>query len=111
MEIDPFTLGVIRRYMYDFFLAKVYPSIEKLKEKLDQFMPDFPQMSKTSLRKIVHSIGFRFKKLNKKPILMESVTIAATRHAYLKKIKTLRDQGYEIFYTDETWCGQNHTMR
>lgn len=26
------------------------------------------------------------------------------------KIRSLRSEGYKIFYTDKTWCGQNHTM-
>jgi hypothetical protein len=42
---------------------------------------------------------------------MESVTVSASRHFYLRKIKQLRSEGYNVFYTDETWCSQNHTMK
>ena len=74
-------------------------------------MADFPSMCLENLRHIVHSIGFRFKKLNKKPVLMESISVAASRHAFLRRIRRLREEGYKIFYTDETWCAQNHTMK
>lgn len=97
--------------MHEFYINKLYPTISKLQQKLEERMPDFPTMSNTTLRNIVSKIGFRFKKLNKKPVLMESTTVAATRHAYLRKIRKLRHEGYKIFYTDETWCGQNHTVR
>lgn len=111
IDIDQFTIGVIRRTIYNFFIEKTFPTIEKLKSKLEDIIPDLPSMSQTKLRQIVNSIGFRFKKLNRKPVLMESVRIAASRHAYLRRIRRLRENGYEIFYTDETWCGQNHTMK
>lgn len=42
---------------------------------------------------------------------MESVSVQASRHAFLRRIRRLREDGYKIFYTDETWCGQNHTMK
>lgn len=109
IEVDQFTITVIRRYMYDFYANKVFPTIDVLKQKLEENVPDFPTMSRTTLWKILKSIGFRFRKLNRKPVLMESASVAASRHAYLRKIRKLRAEGYKIFYSDETWCGQNHT--
>lgn len=109
IELDDFTLNVIRRTIHDFYLAKMFPTIKNLHQKLISSLPDFPEMSSKTLLNIVKSIGFSFQKITKKPILMESLEVAATRHTYLRKIRNLRSEGYKIFYTDETWCSQNHT--
>ena len=34
---------------------------------------------------------------------MESVAVAASQHAFKRRIQCLREEGYKIFYTDETW--------
>lgn len=73
--------------------------------KLDKYMADFPKMSLSKTCQIVTAIGFNFFFINKKPVLMESVRIAASRHKYLRRVQS----GYELFYTDKTWCSQNHT--
>ena len=110
IKLNQFTVGVIRRSIHGFFIDKMFPTIDVLRKKLEDSIPDFPAMTTRTLRNIVNSIGFRFKKLNKKPVLMESVSIAASRNEFLRKIRSLRSEGYTFFYTDETWCGQNHTM-
>lgn len=110
IQPDEFTLGAIRRSIHSFYIAKTFPSIKSLHQKLIDSLPGFPTMSTKTLLNIVKSIGFSFKKLNKKPVLMESLTVSASRHSYLRKIKNLRSEGYKIFYTDETWCNQNHTV-
>ena len=111
IQLDDFTLGTIRRSIHDFYINKIFPTIKNLHTKLVENMADFPEMLRSTLLKIVKSLGFRYKKLNKKPVLMESVTVAASRHTFLRKMRELRSQGYKIFFTDETWCGQNHRMR
>ncbi|KAG8234569.1 hypothetical protein J437_LFUL015360 [Ladona fulva] len=74
-------------------------------------MSDFPNMSSLILLRIITKLGFCFQKLNKKTVLMESVSVAASRHSFLRKIQELLSQGYRLFYTDETWCRQNHTLK
>lgn len=111
IAFDDFTLGIIRRSIFDFYMNKMFPTIEALLAKLKESMPDFPDVSKSTLYRRVKNLGFRFKKLNRKPVLMESHVIAASRRTYLENIKNLRSHGYKIFYTDETWCGQNHTLK
>jgi len=109
IKLDDFTLGLIRRSIHSFYINKMYPTMKELHTKLIESMPEFPQLSTRTLTTIVNGLGFSFQKLSKKPVLMESVTVAASRHAYLRKVRDLRSKGYKIFYTDETWCGQNHS--
>lgn len=111
IELDHFTLCVIRRTIFDFYVKKIFPTIELLLTSLKENMPDFPDISKSTLYRRVKKLGFRFRKLNKKPVLMESSSIAASRRTYLQDVRHLRSTGYKIFYTDETWCGQNHTLK
>ncbi|CAG5093179.1 Protein of unknown function [Cotesia congregata] len=42
---------------------------------------------------------------------MESVSVAAQRDTYLRQIAHYRENGYNIFYTDESWCGANHSRK
>ncbi|XP_043468324.1 uncharacterized protein LOC122502369 [Leptopilina heterotoma] len=56
-------------------------------------------------------VNFPYEKLCKKSVWMESTRIAAQRDKYLITIKLHRDNGCNIFYTDETWCGVNHSRK
>lgn len=111
IEIDQFTTRVIQRTI--FCTKKKTCSIftkkgkERLQARLEEYMTDFPKMSLSKLHQIVNSIGFKLKKLSMKPVglLMKSIRIATSTHAYLRRAQRLRKSGYEIFYTNETWCG------
>ncbi len=72
---------------------------------------DFPNMSDVTLWRIVRRMNFKYQVYNGKPILMESPEIVRKRREFLNQIKKYRDAGYKIFYTDETWCGANHTKK
>ncbi|XP_043468345.1 uncharacterized protein LOC122511314 [Leptopilina heterotoma] len=42
---------------------------------------------------------------------MESNKIRAQRADYLMEIEKHRENDFKIYYTDETWCGKNHTRQ
>ena len=109
--LEEFFQAIIRRKILDFYKDKKYPSVNELREKLLKDVTDFPPISNFIFRNALRSMNFKFKKFKKKPTLMESTAVAASRAAYLRKIRSYRMQNYPIFYLDETWCGANHTKK
>ena len=84
-------------------------TLRKLKQKL--LHDNDINVSKMSLLKYVRSLGFTFKKLKGgKNLLTESSRIVSLRAKYLRKLKEMRDNGYEIYYLDETYINANHVF-
>lgn len=106
-RIDNFDADAIRRHIYGFFERKEYPTLRKLTESLRQSELFFGQ--KSSLSKILKKIGFRFKKCDKRKVLMERTDIALARCDFLRKAKKIEDWTNVVF-TDETWLNANHTQ-
>lgn len=42
---------------------------------------------------------------------MESQAIVGKRSEFLRLIEHFRSRDWKIFYTDETWCGANHSRQ
>lgn len=109
-KIDDFDRCVIRRTINDFYCnEKKVPSVNKilpiLKEKIDF------SFSKTSLRKILKELGFKWKSTqSNRKILMEKDYVKLHRTKYLRAIKQYREMGKNIIYTDETWVDSNITF-
>ena len=72
-------------------------------------MPDLPNMGRTSLHKLLKSIGFEFIKKNKLTIIFDRDDILMWRRSYLRSIKKYRHDNRHIFYLDETWVNEGHT--
>jgi hypothetical protein len=64
------------------------------------------------LRKILHKLGFRWKKcFKKRKFLIERLDIVNWRRSYLQKIKVHHNEGTELFYFDESWVDSNLTYK
>ncbi|KAF4531050.1 hypothetical protein B566_EDAN017391 [Ephemera danica] len=109
--LDEFLKGVIRRKVHSFYIRKLHPTITDIHRELKADVEDFPDMSDSTLLRNLQNMGFRFKKFNTKSVCFESPKISDQRQKYLRTIRTLRRQGYKIYYTDETWAGANHTKK
>ncbi|XP_063215599.1 uncharacterized protein LOC134527137 [Bacillus rossius redtenbacheri] len=69
------------------------------------------QWSERSLRRILHGMGFVWKKCQKKrSLLIERSDIVMWRSKYLTEMRQLRKEGHKIFYFDESWIDTNLTM-
>lgn len=101
-KIDMGTKEDIRRIVYDFYRNNTVPTLAMIREKLQEF-PDFGYKSLDTLRNILLDCGFKYKKLDKRMVIMESPRLVKHRQDYLRKIKEYRDAGREIVYLDETW--------
>jgi hypothetical protein len=64
--------------------------------------PDF-SYSVTSLRSMLKSLGFKFKKLDRRGRITMSHRIVLLRDKYLHKIQKLRDESHILVFLDETW--------
>ena len=60
--VDDFFIGVIRRKLFNFYMAKTFPSVEKLLKKLIDDVPDFPKISTMTLWRILKKNNFSYKK-------------------------------------------------
>ena len=91
----------------------MFPTIEKLKKLTGRKHAGLPSnvIYETSPNSMKNTIGFLFKKPTKRTVHMESLAAsAASCHPLLRRIRYSREDTYKIFYTDESWCGQNHTV-
>lgn len=66
-------------------------------------------MGRTSLYKLLKSIGFEFIKKNKLSIIFDRDDILMWRRSYLRSINKYRHENRHIFYLDKTWVNEGHT--
>lgn len=106
LSVDDFDLCVIRQTVNEFYANNKIPSLTTLlpviKEKID-----FP-WKKETLRKLLHKIGFRWKRSpDKRTVAMERPDIVQWRFRYLRDIKKFRKENRLIIYLDESWIDSN----
>lgn len=105
-NLDLFQSDAIRRHIYGYYSRKEYPTIAKLLVSLKEF--ELFSGGKTSLKIVLRSMGFRFKKLNGRKLLLEKPHVVAARSIFLHKIK-----GYyihSIVWLDETWVNAGEAV-
>ena len=108
-KIDSFDKDVVHREISKFLKENEVVTLRKLRRKLSR--DNDISVSKVTLWKYVKSLGFTFKKLKGgKNLLCESSHIISLRARYLRKIKDLREEGYEIYYLDESYVNENHVF-
>lgn len=109
--LDDFDLGVVRRIVNNFYLVdKCLPTVNKIQQKMQESM-NF-RGSKTSVRRILRRIGYRWRKTKtNKRILMESHDVAYQRFVFLKKISQFRAEGRPIVYNDESYIDSSHVSK
>jgi hypothetical protein len=65
-------------------------------------------LSRTTLYKILRSMGFKYKKVNERKILVESKFLISKKICFLKKyLQYLEYDNVHFIYLDETWIYQN----
>ncbi|GBP44049.1 hypothetical protein EVAR_85203_1 [Eumeta japonica] len=83
------------------------PTLLKLLKSLKE--ADLFKGGITSLRQVIKDIGFVYKKINKRKIIMERTDIALARCKFLRKAKNISDWN-KVVFLDETWLNANHTV-
>lgn len=103
-NLDDFDLCAIRQKIHQFYtVKKELPTLNKVRAVLKEDI-NF-QGSITTLHRILHSIGFQYKRCkSKRKLLMERYDITAWRGRYLEKIRKNRTvEKRPVVFLDETY--------
>lgn len=99
----------IRRKVHAFYIKNEVPTLNKVLEEIRKD-EDLPKFGRTTLWKVLRQLNFRFLKRNRNSILLDRNDIIAWRRDYLTKIKEYRATAKQIYYLDETWLNEDHTV-
>ena len=106
--LDDFDLCVIRRTIQTMYeVKKVQPTLSNIRELLVSKIEYSGSI--TTLRKVLKSLGFTYKRCTQnRKVLMERPDVVSHRIRFLRQIKTYREEGRPIIYTDETYVHTSH---
>ena len=107
-DLDDFDKCVVRRTVANIYgIRKIFLSVENIRKELRDSI-NFTG-SKTTLRRILKEMGFKWKKCKpNRKILMERTDIVSWRVSYLQKIKKYRENSRPIVYMDKTFVPTSH---
>ncbi len=96
---DSFDCDVIRKIVHSFCERKEYPTLCKLLDVVKSRI-NLPG-GRFCLWRVLHSLGFGYKKRDDKQFIYEQRNILEQRHKNLQQIQTLRKENkYQLIYTD-----------
>lgn len=104
-DLDSFQEDAIRRHVYDYYIRREHPTVKKLLVSLREC--DLFSGGYSSLYKVLHNLGFEYKRINGRKLLMERGDIVTLRCTFLKNIQGVNLQ--EVVWLDETWVNAGHT--
>jgi transposase len=107
-KVDEGDKDLIRRKIYAMYQENLVPTIRSLKARLTLDDTNI-SVSITSLWRIVSQMGFKYKRINKRQVLMESQRLQKWRYEYITKIREYRLLSRSIIYPDETWFDTHET--
>ncbi len=113
-HIDGMIADKIKRLIHEEFYKKCRTvSVSRLLAKLQEEMQEDGgfQCSESNFRLIMRGLGYRFRKLNFRPVVFERQDLIDWRKRYLRQIDDYRRKGYRIVYLDETWVFAGMTQR
>jgi transposase len=108
-RIDNSDQDLIRRKIYCLYESGVVPTLDKLKKKLDEDETNI-NISRATLHRVVCKMGFKYRKIDKRQVVMESHRLRTWRFNYLQEIKRYRLENRSIIYLDETWFDTHDTV-
>lgn len=106
-DLDSFDVDAIRNHIYNYYERREFPTLLKLTKSLKE--AELFKGSRTSLWRILPKVGFKFKMIDKRRIIMERGDIALQRVSFLEDAKLISDWDNVVFL-DETWLNANHTL-
>lgn len=106
--IDENDKDLIRRKIYTMYEEQRIPTLDALKQRLTN---DDTQIncSRISLWRILSKMGFRYRTIDKRQVLMESHRLQKWRNEYITSIRKYRTEDRPIIYLDETWFDTHAT--
>lgn len=92
-----------------FFFKNEIPTLKKIKREINNDT-SLPKISLRVLKRTLKEMSFRYLKRNRKSLLIEKNEIVLWRRKYLEKIREFREKEKKLYYTDETWLNEGHTV-
>jgi hypothetical protein len=86
---------------------RIYPTTEKVLNRILADDPNFPIRSKTSLWRWMKKLGFTYRRTSKIVVPLDALFFMAARARYFADIDEARSGDTNIFWHDETWCNKN----
>jgi transposase len=106
--VDNFDRELIRREMCNMFHNNETVTLRKLKSWLRK--NNDIDISKSTLWRTIRSLGFTFRKyVGGRNLICEKPHIVAMRSKYLREVREMRRDCYDIVYLDETWINAHHS--
>nr|XP_018900448.1 PREDICTED: uncharacterized protein LOC109032657 [Bemisia tabaci]XP_018906389.1 PREDICTED: uncharacterized protein LOC109036553 [Bemisia tabaci]XP_018908627.1 PREDICTED: uncharacterized protein LOC109038124 [Bemisia tabaci] len=102
-EVDDFDAEAIRRHIYGYYRDKNVPTLDKLLKSLAE--ADLYKSSRSALHRLLQELGFTYRKLNNRVVLMEKPAIALARCFFLRSV--LKIDWEKVIFLDETWINKN----
>lgn len=102
-DIDDFDQSGIRRHIINYYERRKVPTLRKLHYSLRE--TGLFRGSLSSVRKIVKSLGFVYKKFNSRKVLMEKPSVALLRCQFLREAHKINME--KAVFLDETWLNEN----
>ena len=101
----------MRYTIHEFYtVRKELPTLERLHQVLKEDIGF--SGSKSFLRRQIRKLGFRWRRSqNRRKLSIERYNIVDLRCAYLRHIKTYREQGLNLVYIDGTWIETGYTAK
>uniref|UniRef100_A0A8D8S8S2 Uncharacterized protein n=2 Tax=Cacopsylla melanoneura TaxID=428564 RepID=A0A8D8S8S2_9HEMI len=107
--IDSFSEAAIRNHVYSYYSRKEYPTVDKLQISLTE--STLWNGGITSLRTVLRTnLGFKFKKINGRKVLLERPDIVAWRWRFLREILDPNINLHDVVWLDETWVNAGHCL-
>ena len=104
-RVDNYWKSLIRLMVYGFYREEPAPTLDRLFAKLIGIskVRNYSFCYKhISLYHLLQKFDFKYKKCNKRNVIMESMKTVAWRYKYLLEIAKYSAQNYIIVYQDET---------
>lgn len=108
-RLDNSEQDMIRRKIYSLYQSQIVPTLDKLKRKLEEDETNI-SISRATLHRVICKMGFKYRKIDKKQVVMESHRLRTWRFNYLQEIKKYRSENRCIVYLDETWFDTHDTV-
>ena len=102
---DDFDVQAIRNHIFAYYKRKEVPTLDKLLVSLTAPETALFKGQRSSLYRLLHKIGFSYKRLNNRLVLMEKPAIALKRCFFLRAVKQIDWE--KLIFLDETWINKN----
>lgn len=107
--INDDTRYAIRRIAHSFFFRNEIPNVKKIAAAIEAD-DSMPKISRHVLLRTLRAMQFRYLKRNRKSLLIEKSEVVLWRRKYLQEIRQFRREGKKIYWMDETWLNEGHTV-